>query len=156
TQGTNAETANLNACGNTSGFCETFDGAPVSPQPLGGIAGKYVLPNWAIAVHSRDTGTFETLETQDNVMHGLDCSAPPAMHTNNTYEGAVFNCKNHVMTAMSAGGYGLITMTPNALVDFSGGPAIIQWEMSTQRMSKRDWPDVWITPWEDATILPLY
>ncbi len=149
-----ADTLNLNACGQPGGFCETFDGAPTAPLPLGGIAAKYILPNWTFSVHSRDQATWHNLETQDNVMHGADCGAPPATHTNNTYEGAVFNCKNHVMTAMLAGGYGLISMTPNAMVDFSGGPAIVQWEMSTDRMSTRDWPDVWITPWTDATILP--
>ena len=32
---------------------------------------------------------------------------------------AVFQCRNHVMTAINASGYGVIYLTPNHLVDLS-------------------------------------
>ena len=31
----------------------------------------------------------------------------------------------------------------------------MQWEMSTERSSLRDWPDVWLTPWSDNLTLPF-
>ena len=45
------------------------------------------------------------------------------------------------------GNYGVTYLTAPALVDFRGGTAIVQWDMSTQRTSLRDWVDVWITPY---------
>jgi hypothetical protein len=59
------------------------------------------------------------------------------------------------MTALNASDYGMIAITPNRLVDFSAGPAMIQFEMSTERQSLRDWPDLWVTPWEDNLTLPF-
>jgi hypothetical protein len=58
------------------------------------------------------------------------------------------------MTAISAIGYGLIVLTPSQLVNCSVSCSV-QWEMSTERMSVRDWPDVWLTPWSDNLTLPF-
>lgn len=126
-------------------FLETFDVDPAHPTP-------FSSPNWDVTIHSRDEW-FE-LDAMD-AAHGLNCEPPPATHRISAYEDAVFSCKNHVMTSIYAPGYGAIYLTPNELVDFSGGEAIIQFDMSTERTTGRDWVDIWITPYEDNLQLPL-
>jgi hypothetical protein len=59
------------------------------------------------------------------------------------------------MTAIKADGYGVIYLTPPALLDWSQGEATLRWDMSTQRGSIRDWVDVWLTPYADHLNLPL-
>jgi hypothetical protein len=131
----------------TGAFQESFDGQPTSPQP-------WNLPNWDVTVHSRDVDTWNQLEAMD-AMHGSDCGAPPATHKMSTYEGAVFQCRDHMMTAINASGYGAVYLTPNQLADFSQSEAIIRWDMSTLRTSGRDWVDLWISPFDEQLQLPL-
>lgn len=146
-----AGTAPQEAAGGQPGaapdFAESFDGAPAAPQP-------WSSPAWDIAVHSRDVDTWRALEPME-AMHGPDCGAPPATHTVASYEGAVFQCRDHLMTAISAAGYGVIYLTPSQILDFSQGEAVIRWDMSTLRTSGRDWVDVWITPFAENLQLPL-
>lgn len=124
-----------------------FDGDPATPQP-------WNPPTWDVAVNSRDTPTWGKLEEME-AQHGPDCSPYPATHSNSTYEGSVFICKNHVMTAINAGGYGEIVLTPDHLVDFTNGEATIRFNVSTLRTSFRDWIDITVTPFEDNMVLPL-
>jgi hypothetical protein len=128
-------------------FIETFDGNPTSPQP-------WRPANWDVTIHSRDVDTWSTLEPM-HAMHGSDCAAPPADHVINSYEDTVFLCRDHLMTAIYAEGYGAIYLTPNQQVDFAKGEAIISWDMSTARTSGRDWVDLWVTPYRDNLQLPL-
>lgn len=128
-------------------FSFTFAGNPAAPEP-------WKPSNWDVVVNSRDLGTFAHLEGMQ-AQHGSDCSPYPATHFNNTYDGAVFICRNHVMTAINAGGYGEIVLTPDHMVDFSSGDATIRFDISTLRTSLRDWVDVWITPFDDNLVLPL-
>jgi len=128
-----------------SKFLETFDGTPSSPM-------NAVLPNWDIQVHSRDENTWYQLKSM-HAQHGSDFSAPPAMHVNNTYEGAVFLCKNHLMTAISAD-YAAIYLTPPYLLDFKKD-GVISFDISTERMSKLDWWDVWISPYDSNLAIPF-
>ena len=129
-------------------FLENFDGMPPKPQ-------SWSSPNWDIQVHSRDRDTWLTLETMQ-ADHGTGCEPPPASHFNNgAYPDAVFQCHDHVMTSLNAGGYGEIYLTPNRMVDFSAGEAIIRFDMSTRRTSDRDWVDLWITPYDDNLALPI-
>jgi hypothetical protein len=131
----------------------TFDGAPAAPAPMAGLPGGAALSNFDVQVHSRDTNTWSQLESMQ-AQHGPDCSAPPATHSTNSYEGAVFQCKDHVMTAITADGYGVIYLTPNQLIDISAG-GTVSFEISTERMSTRDWWDIWITPYADNLALPF-
>lgn len=127
----------------------TFDGAPASPQP-------WQPSDWDIAVHARDGVDHAWRELLPmEADHGTDCGAPPATHPIIAYEDAVFVCKDHVMTAINAGGYGVVYLTPNQMVDFSTGEAIITFDVSTLRTSGRDWIDLWISPYEDQLALPL-
>ena len=137
-----------------SSFTASFDGAPSGPLPFGEVND---LANWDVQVHSRDVSSYYQLP-EINAQHGADCSGPPETHThtNTSYEASVFQCNNHVMTAINgAAGYAEIMLTPDEMVDWSSGEATVSWEMSTQRLSLRDWVDLWITPFEDNKALPL-
>ena len=134
------------------GALAQFDLNPSSPLPLAqsGVAGGF-----DVQVHSRDSSTWgDSALDSMQAQHGADCSGPPSTHENHTYAGAVFICNNHVMTAMNAGGYGMIALTPGQLLNCSQG-CTVQWDMSTERSSLRDWPDVWLTPWSDNLTLPF-
>jgi hypothetical protein len=133
--------------GQSGGWGTSFDGTPSSPL-------AWNPPDWDVQVHSRDRDTWKELEPMA-AHHGPDCSAPPATHLTSSYEQAVYQCNNHVMTAINAGGYGAIYLTPNQLVDFSSGEAVVQFNMSTFRSANRDWADVWLSPFEDQLTLPL-
>jgi hypothetical protein len=128
-------------------FRETYDGQPTHPHP-------WNRSNWDVTIHSRDIDTFDTLE-QMQALHGADCAGPPATHPVAAYDQAVFLCRDHLMTAINAQGYGVIYLTPNQLVDFSGSEAVIRFDLSTLRMSQRDWVDLWVTPYHDQLQLPL-
>ena len=126
-------------------FLETFDGDPSSPR-------RWNPDNWDVTVHSRNYW-FELPAME--AAHGPNCEAPPMTHTVTAYEDTVYNCKNHIMTAINDDSYGVIYLTPNQLVDFSNGEAVVRFDVSTLRTSKRDWIDLWITPYDDNLQLPL-
>ena len=86
--------------------------------------------------------------------HGTNCAGPPATHEVHSYADAVFICNNHIMTAINAGGYGMIALTPASIMNCSQG-CTVQWQMSTEKSSQRDWPDLWLTPWSDNLSLPF-
>ncbi|MGE5594538.1 MAG: hypothetical protein ACM3S1_00735 [Hyphomicrobiales bacterium] len=133
---------------NGPGVAYSFDGSPAAPQPA------YWLDSWDVQVHSRDQATFQELEPVE-AQHGPGCEPPGVHHEVTRYEDAVFHCRDHVMTAISTGGYGMIYLTPPDMVDFSNGEAVISFDVSTLDLSERDWWDVWITPYEDNLALPL-
>lgn len=128
-------------------FLETFDGMPPSPQP-------WKPADWDVTVHSRDVANMNSL-TPMQADHGTQCEPPPATHPTNTYAGAVFICHDHVMTAINDEEYGAIYLTPNSIVDFSSGQAVIKFDLSTRRTSDRDWIDIWVTPFMENLQLPL-
>ena len=128
-------------------YNETFDGDPAQPLP-------WTPTNWDITVHSRDINTWDTLEPM-KAGHGIDCAPSPASHLISQYQDAVFLCKNHVMTAINATGYGAIYLTPDHMVDFTWGEAIIKFDVTTARTSTRDWWDLWISPYDEHLQLPL-
>lgn len=136
----------------------TFGNVSISePTPLGSD------PSLDVFVHSRDKSTWTNLEAMTGVdapHHGDACEAPPATHESSPhrYEDAVFLCgaDAHVMTAIKAGGYGLIYMTPGSQLDFSAGEATVRFDLSTLSTAPgRDWIDVWVTPFEDNLVGPF-
>lgn len=131
----------------------TFDGNPAAPLPVTtGYTDAGDGATYDIQVHDRNEWfTLPAIQAQ----HGSDCAGPPATHTNTSYEGSVFICRDHVMTAINGGaGYSVIYLTPNRLFDFSQGGSVT-FDISTERMSVRDWWDVLITPYGDNLALPL-
>jgi hypothetical protein len=131
--------------GTASAFRETFDGAPASPAP-------FASPNWDVAVHSRDH--FGATMDAVHAHHGAMCTPPPETHPISRFDQAVFRCKDHVMTSMNGAGYGEIVLTPNRAVDFSKGTAVVSFDVSTLVTSRRDWWDLWITPYAENVQLP--
>ncbi|BAN01745.1 hypothetical protein YM304_14310 [Ilumatobacter coccineus YM16-304] len=128
-------------------FIAAFDDDPLVPTP-------WSAENWDVTVHSRDPETWLELDKVD-AAHGPNCEPPPESHPVVAYDHTVFSCKNHMMTAIRGDAYGLIYLTPNQLVDFSDGTATISLDISTLRTSVRDWWDVWITPYDEHSQLPL-
>jgi len=128
--------------------------APFTGQPTGPVS-VCGVEDWDLQVHSRDANTWYRLEAMD-AQHGHDCGPPPASHPQGgSYANALYQCRDHVMTAINAAGYGMIYLTPNHLIDFSNGEAVLRFDLSTLQMSNRDWVDIWISPWDDNLALPL-
>src|SRR5262249_50718528 len=75
---------------------------------------------------------------------------PPATHLISRVEETVFQCRDHIMTAIFSG-YGSIYLTPNELMDFSQGEAVLRWNISTQRTASRDWVDFTIQPFDQQS-----
>ncbi len=128
-------------------FLETFDGDPSQPEP-------WQSANFDATVHMRDPWNLYEIDPMQ-AAHGPNCEPPPDTHPVSAYKDTVYNCKNHVMTAINSEGYGLIYLTPNQLADFSNGEAKISFDVSTLRTSGRDWIDIWVTPFDDNLQLPL-
>ncbi|HVT01377.1 MAG TPA: hypothetical protein VHE53_04055, partial [Patescibacteria group bacterium] len=146
----NTEGKNYADSPNCVGFCDTFDGAPTAPLAFN------LMPDYAkfdVQLHQRDhmNDVFDSMQAD----HGADCSAPPATHEEHMAATGVFNCKNHIMTAISGAGYGMIALTPNQMINFADGTATISWRMSTNRNSDRDWLEFYITPWANNITLPI-
>jgi hypothetical protein len=130
-------------------FLETFDGTPGKPQP-------WSSPFWDIQIHSRDSGSWHTLEPMQ-AAYGPQCEPPPKTHpTSGAYADSVFQCADRVMTAMNGSNYGVIYLTPNQMINFSSGEAVVQFDLSTLRASSRDWIDLWITPFYENVALPIH
>jgi hypothetical protein len=119
-------------------YVRKFPGSPSSPQPLN-------EPDIDITVLGHDSYTIFPMQAG----HGPDCSPPPATHLISKIDDVVFQCKNHIMTAIFSG-YGSVYLTPNELMDFSQGEAVLKWDMSTQRTASRDWVDFTIQPFDQA------
>lgn len=124
-----------------------FKGIPGVPQ-------GFHPPGWDVTVLGRDDGSIVPLLAD----HGPNCEGPPTtyapdqlsshMHLISTTAQAVYQCADHVMTAIWSG-YGAIYLTPPAMMDFSKGTSTLDWNMSTRRTGSRDWIDVVIMPWAD-------
>jgi hypothetical protein len=127
---------------------ETFSGAPGSPA-------AWRPTTWDVQTNVTDSywGDGASIEPMQ-AHHSAACGGPPATHPISRIDETVFLCNDHVMTAMNAG-YGAVYLTPNAMVDFGGGEAVVRFDMSTFRTVGRDWVDLWITPFEDNLAVPL-
>lgn len=137
--------------GALAGDPSSFDGQPTAPQQFHGH-GDYA--HYDVQRHIRDISDWNAMQSM-NAQHGANCSGPPDSHAITAYEDMVFICNDHVMTSLNAPSYGVIYLTKDELLDWSNGPAEVTFDMSTERMSTRDWPDWWLTPWEDNLALPF-
>lgn len=137
----------------------SFDGTPTSPL---GYQGSAFIEGWSVNVHERSmvfSGTGQPLGDAIHPLeaqHGADCSAPPATHnTGASRSAAVFQCNDHIMMALNGSEYGANYLMPDRLADFSAGSVTVDFDLSTNRMSTRDWWDITISPFMDAQSLPL-
>jgi hypothetical protein len=132
----------------TAAFCESFDtSAPAGPT-------NFASARWLV---HQDVTDYQSWAQGDAVHaeHAADCGPPPATHLADTWDEYVFVCRNHLMTARAAPSYGATYMMPNAQADWSGGEAAVAWDVSTFKMSTRDWIDMWITPFNDLLAVPI-
>lgn len=149
----------------SNSFYESFSGSPSSPNRFDNDSPD--AANWDIVANQSDSGAtgadenagFDAFEAH----HGTDCAPPVSndtlsallvTHHVNSIRDAVFKCKDHVMTGLLSG-YAAAYLTPNQMVDFSGGEAVIKFDLSSLRTSGRDWVDLWITPMSENFVLPL-
>lgn len=126
-------------------FKEEFNGAPAAPT-------AWSSSSLDVIVHHRDDSAPHEMEADHDVM----CGPPPGKHHIHTMNQAVFLCRDHLMTAIdsSESGYAVIYLTPTAVLDWSEKPARFAFDVSTARSTKRDWIDVWLTPWDQNMVLP--
>ncbi len=134
------------------GFSFNWNGAPAAPTPWSPSTG------FDLVVHDRDlTGTWDR-PTAFQAQHGSNCSpfqgfGVGGTHLVTTYQDEVFICNNHMMTGLNGQGYGEITFTPAALLDWSQGTASATWNLSTLRTSCRDWLSFNVMPFIDNLAL---
>jgi hypothetical protein len=135
-------------------YRETFDGDPTSPTPITNST------DLTVSVNSRIGATQHRLPAME-ADHNTSCDPPPRTHTITDYEDAVYTCRGHLMTAITSGFFpdrtnmAVAMFSPNQVLDFTGGPATIRFEMSTLRASRRDWFEVWLTPFDDLLRIPV-
>lgn len=124
-----------------SEFNATFDGQPGAPLP-------FTSKHWEIAPYDLWGEGIDGVNRVLNAQHGPNCEPPgedgSVTHPVSQYRDFVYLCRDHIMTVANVGLY----MTPDQMVDFSSGPAIIRFDVSTVSRSARDWIDVWIQAWD--------
>ena len=134
-------------------YTYTFDGDPTAPLSLYGMA------EFDLQVHSRDAQDHPGTMTEVQAAHTDTCGAPGEQnqngHTVSTPEASIYQCKGHVMTAIRDDGYGVIYLTPNRMLDWTNGEAVVDVDISTFKSSYRDWWDITLSPFMDAQALPL-
>ncbi len=126
-------------------------GSPPTPQPIS-QNGEY--DHFDVQVHTRDHPETGQWDAHMAAEHGSACQGPPATHDLINLSDSVYICNGHVMTAGWAVGYGELVLTPSQVLDCSVSCSVT-FDLSTQRLSSRDWPDIWLTPWNDNLALPF-
>lgn len=125
----------------------SFDGSPSTPLP-------FDEPGWDVQMTSRDKDTWRAPQPLD-AHHGVDCGGFPATHLVTAWEELVYRCRDHIMTALRADGYGAVVLTPDRLLALDGGgESVVRFALSTLSRSTRDWVGVWLTPWGDQLAVP--
>src|ERR1044072_3127564 len=108
-------------------YLETFTLDTAQPTP-------YRPAGFDVTVVSHPDDTIGPMWAE----HGPNCEAPdpqwaigtmPRPESNHHItqaQDSVFSCRDHIMTAMNAG-YGSVYLTPPAMLDWSNGPATLEW-----------------------------
>ncbi len=120
---------------------------PSTPQ-------RWQPSNFDVQIHTRDMQSDSGNDPHE-ADHGGACEAPPATHMIDNWQEGVFVCHNHVMTSIKSEGYGLITLTPDHMADWSGGPVTIGFSVSTFQTDPRDWITIDVTPFAEQLALPF-
>jgi len=113
---------------------------------------------WSVVRHVQDPQYWYKIEPA-MAWHGTMCQRPDhptePTHPIGQYQDLVFLCRNHVMTATNASSYGVTYLTPDRMVDFDTGTAVVRFDVATLRESGRDWIDLWVTPYADNLVAPV-
>ena len=129
-------------------FLETFDGTPTRPLPWRSSS------VWDVSIHSRDVETWHQLLPLE-AQTGPNCEPAPATHRVREYQDTVFQCNDHLSTAINGAAHAAVYLTPAVITQFSAESITIRFDISTERFSNGDWIDIWITPFDDQLIYPL-
>ncbi len=70
------------------------------------------------------------------------------------YEDMIYLCADHLMTAAYGAGASKLSLTPNHLLDASGGRAVVEFSVSTYRTAGRDYWQLDLTPPDTHLQLP--
>ncbi len=124
----------------------SFTGPTTSPVPFN-------EPGWDVQIHSRDRDTWLTPQPVE-AHHAADCGPHPGTHPVTRYEQMVFRCRDHLMTSIRADGYGVVVLTPDRMLDWTAGEAVLRFDVSTFRSSSRDWINVWLSPYNTQLPVP--
>lgn len=139
-----------------AGFQEPFTHTDDITRPV--APGPWAPATWSVVRHVRDPKGWYTMEPM-MAWHGSKCEKPDdpvaPTHLVTNYEDMTFLCRNHMMTAVNASGYGVIYLTPDRMVDFTAGTAVVRFDVTTLRESGRDWIDLWVTPFAENLVTPL-
>lgn len=142
----------------TGGFIERFNFTDATDSAFLAPPKPWEPADWSIVRHMRDPGSWYQVESM-MAWHGTMCQKPTdpiePTHLVDSYQGMLFLCRNHMMTATNASGYGVTYLTPNRMVDFAGGEAVVRFDVATQRESGRDWIDLWVTPFAENLVTPV-
>jgi hypothetical protein len=122
-----------------------FDGTPSTPQDFDDHVD---FGDFGVSVIQSDWNDH-VVHPSHTIAHGPNCEAPPTTHNVTTWNQNVFVCANHLMTGMAIGGYGVISLTKNELLDWSQGPAVFTFDMDTRKLNSRDWFDINVVPFEE-------
>lgn len=141
-------------------WTETFDGTPASPTHYYPVTGN--VP-WDVVLKGYDPGentltVSGSVETRGSNIgeHGTGCEAPTTgtsfnndnstTHLMTDQLDMMFQCNGHLMLSTGLSGYGAVYASPPASMDFSGGEALLTWDMSTKHTSSREWFSMVLSP----------
>lgn len=127
-------------------FNEPVNSSPATPQ-------AWQPTDWDITSYNKNPAHWSTFDAVDGD-YGANCDALPATHSVTTFADSVYNCDGRVMTSHFGDWFSMTQMTPNQIVDFSGGEATITFDVSTYRSSGFDFIDIWITPYDRNLQIP--
>ena len=135
-------------------FLDTFDGDPASPQPMTGKR-----DGWFLSPIVQGPKGWDNTLTPMTAQHGTDCAPPPATRQiDGNLDGTVFQCKNHIMTAMNPKSAGtansLTNMQPEQMLDLSSGNGAVKIDVSTKSPTPGSWWEIWFTPKSDWLLHP--
>lgn len=123
-----------------------WDGVPTAPQRAS-IHSEF--QNFSLGFYNSHQDKWYVSPVMQ-AGHGTACQGPPSTHAISNPLDVHYVCNEHLMSAINGlDGYAAAYITPNKLLDFSAGPAVFQFEMSTQQDSGRDWVDVMVMPYLD-------
>jgi len=161
----NAEQTTRNPQAATTEFLETWDvGVPTAPL-------LWTSDKFDIVVDNVDgqLATDPTTHGPVEAAHGTDCGAPigrtpdtlnnhliptdmgeAQFHKNNIRGQIFYQCNNHMMTVVKSG-YSVASFMPRYLLDWSAGPAVVEFDTNVYSFG-RLWWDTYIIPRDDALL----
>lgn len=117
------------------------------------------LDGWFTSPIVQGPKGWDNTLTPMTAQHGTDCAPPPASRSiNGNLDGTVFQCANHLMTAMNPKSTGtansLTNLQPDHMLDLSSGDGVVKIDVSTKSPTPGSWWEIWFTPKADWLMHP--